>query len=403
MKRIMPRLEHTPVPRARAFDGPALLTQGFRPFFLLAGLWAPLALLLSLGAIRGEIALPTAFDPIAWHAHELMHGYAAAVIAGFLLTAIPNWTGRLPLQGLPLLALVLLWFAGRLALLTSSVIGILPAAALDVAFPAALVGVALREIVAGRNWRNLVPVAGVLVLLAANALSYAAAAGLVPAGLDRRLAIAVVVMLIALIGGRVVPSFSRNWLVKRGAVRLPASFGPIDRLALVVTLLAFAAWVAVPEHDVTAGALALAALLQLIRLLRWRGWATGREPLLWVLHLGYLWLPVGLALLAASHWLPVLPPAGALHALTAGAIATMTLAVMSRAILGHTGRELAAGPGLTAVFLLITLAAAARVAASLLAGGYDLLLAVAAGAWCLAYAIYLWQQGPMLLGRRPAG
>jgi len=398
----MTRLDHTPIPRYRAVAGPALLTQGFRPFFLAAGLWAVVALALSIGMIQGRLSLPTVFDPIAWHLHELIYGYAAAAIAGFLLTAIPNWTGRLPLQGWPLLWLVLLWLAGRVAMATSALIGAGPAAALDLGFLAALAVVALREIIVGRNWRNLVPIAGVLLLFAANLLLHAEAMALVESGgASHRLPIAVLVMLISLIGGRVTPSFTRNWLAKRGTPPLPATFGRLDQAAMLVSLLALGAWVALPEGTMTALALAAAALLQFVRLARWRGWASAPEPLLWILHVAYLWVPLGLALLSAAHWLPALPATGALHALTVGAIGTMTLAVMSRAILGHTGRPLSADAGLTAVYVLITLAAAGRVAATVWEAASGLLLSAAVAFWIASFLGFLILCGPMLLRRSP--
>ena len=382
--------------------GPALLALGFRPFFLFAGLWAPIELGLSLAMIRGHVVLPTAFDAVAWHVHEMLFGYVAAVFAGFLLTAIPNWTGRLPLRGLPLLALAVPWLAGRAAVATSGLIGAWPAAVIDVAFLLALAAVALREIAAGRNWRNL-PIVGAAVLLAlCNALSHAELMGLVESdGLAARLAIAVMISLIGLVGGRIVPSFTRNWLVKRGAARLPAAFGRFDRLTVAVTAMALLTWAAAPESLAGALLAAAAAALNLARLGRWRGLATGAEPLLWVMHLGYLWIPLGLALLALSHWLAAVPQSGAVHALTAGAIATMTMAVMSRATLGHSGRPLHAGAGLTAAYLLLTLAVVTRIAAALWSALQAPLLTVAATAWIAAFLFFMAICGPMLVTRPP--
>ena len=398
------RAGHTPIPRYRGQDGPAILAQGFRPFFMLAGLWAVFALVVSVAAFQGLIELPGEIDPIAWHAHELLFGFVAASIAGFLLTAIPNWTGHLPLQGMPLLFLVVLWAVGRAALLLSESVGPVAAAALDLAFLAAMVAVALREIVAGRNWRNLPVVALITLLLFANALFHAEALELIEAdGIGRRLAIATILTLITLIGGRVVPSFTRNWLVKRNVEPLPAAFGPFDKVTLVVTIATLLLWVAVPEDMLSAAFAGLAAVLNAVRLLRWRGYATSAEALLWVLHLGYAWIPVGLALLALSHWWTALPQSGALHALTAGAMGTMTLAVMSRAILGHTGRELTAGPGLVAAYLLITVAVAGRVASAVLDDFHTPLLWLAAVSWVGAFVAFLSVCGPMVVRRRSDG
>ena len=394
--------DHAPIPRTRSFTGPAVFSQGFRPFFLLAGLWAIAALALSIGMFQGWIGLPTAFGAVDWHFHEMLFGYVAAALAGFLLTAIPNWTGALPMQGAPLIGLVLLWIAGRVAVMGSDWIGAGAAAAIDLGFLAVLGGVTAREIVSGRNWRNLPPVLAIALFLVCNALSHAAALGLVDAdGVARRGGIAVVVMLITLIGGRIIPSFTRNWLVKRNAAALPASFGGFDRAALGITLAALGAWAVAADTTVAASLVALAAAANLVRLMRWQGFATRSEPLLWVLHLGYFWIPAGLALLAASLWWPSISSTAALHALTAGAFGTMTLAVMSRATLGHTGRALTAGPGLAAAFVLVTCAALARVLASLFDATALPLVTIAAASWIAAFLCYLMVCGPMFFAAKP--
>lgn len=390
-----------PVPRYRSHAGPALFAHGFRPFFLLAGLWAVAALALSFAWMMGWIVLPSSFGPVRWHVHEMLFGYVAAAMAGFLLTAIPNWTGRMPLQGWPLLALALLWLAGRVATTFSSPLGSWAAALADLSFPIVFAAAIAREIVVGRNWRNLAPVLAVLLFAVCNAFSHAAAAGLVETeGRELRLAIAVAVGLIVLIGGRIVPSFTRNWLAKRGAAALPAPFGWRDRAALGTALPALAAWAIVPGSALTGTLAGLAAACNLARLLGWRGLATWPEPLLWVLHVAYLWVPFGLGLVALGAWWHGFPPAAATHALTAGAIGGMTLAVMSRATLGHTGRPLHAGPGLTIAYVLVTLAALARIAAPLAGAMQVVLLTVAALAWTGAFLVFLGVCGPMLLIRR---
>jgi uncharacterized protein involved in response to NO len=218
------------IPRYRPFEGPALLRQGFRPFFLGAGIWSLATMLLWIPVLHGYVSIPTAFDPVGWHAHEMLFGFVVAAIAGFLLTAIPNWTGRMPLQGVPLAALVAAWLAGRAAVLGSAWIGGGTTAALDLSFLALLLAVVLREILAGRNWRNL-PIPVVLGgLLVANALTHADAVGLAATGqLGQRLSIAIVILLISLVGGRIIPSFTLNWLKKRGESNLPASFSALDR------------------------------------------------------------------------------------------------------------------------------------------------------------------------------
>jgi uncharacterized protein involved in response to NO len=321
------------IPRYRLHSGPAVLSAGFRPFFLLASLWAALAVPIWLIFFAGIGHVPTALSPVVWHVHEMIYGFGAATVAGFLLTAIPNWTGRMPLQGRPLAALVLLWIAGRVAVLFSARIGVDSAAVLDLAFPVVFLGVVAREIFAGRNWHNLPMLGALALLLLGNLLVHFEPVGIATtATLGNRLGVATLLMLISLVGGRIVPSFTRNWLAKqRPANSAPASFDYFDRTVLAVTVLALAVWVIMPEAAVAPWVELAAGLALGARLARWRGGATLREPLVWVLHLGYGWLSLGFLLLALDGIAPLLPQTTALHALTAGAIGTMTLAVMTRA------------------------------------------------------------------------
>jgi uncharacterized protein involved in response to NO len=387
------------IPRYRPFEGPALLRQGFRPFFLAAGLWALAAMTLWIAALQGYMALPTAFDPVAWHVHEMLFGFVVAAIAGFLLTAIPNWTGRMPLQGLPLALLVVVWLAGRLAVFGSEAIGAGTAAVLDLAFLALLLGVVLREILAGRNWRNLPMPVALAGLLAANALTHADAVGIAATGpLGQRLGIGIVILLISLVGGRIIPSFTLNWLKNRGEARLPARFGAPDRVALGLLAAALAAWVVAPESRV-AGAAMIGAGLAALSLARWCGHLTLVEPLVWSLHLGYVWVPIGLLLTGLSVLVPDMPQIAGLHALTAGAMGGMTLAVMTRATLGHTGRPLIADRWTAAAYLLVAAAAALRVAAPFSADGYLALLWAAGLAWCAAFGLFAVRFGRLLLTR----
>ena len=388
------------IPRYRPFDGPALLRQGFRPFFLGAGLWALAAMPLWILQVPGYVSIPTAFDPVGWHVHEMLFGFIVAAIAGFLLTAIPNWTGRMPLQGLPLTVLVGVWVAGRLAVGASAWIGAGIAAVLDLSFLMLLLGVVLREILAGRNWRNL-PMPVVLGgLLVANALMHADAVGLAATGpLGQRLGIGIVILLIGLVGGRIIPSFTLNWLKKRGELNLPASFGALDRGALGLTATALAIWVVVPESPISGAALIAAGGASLVRLARWRGDLTLAEPLVWSLHLGFAWVGVGLLLVGLSTFLPDVPLAAGLHALTVGAVGGMTLAVMTRAILGHTGRLLTADRWTAAIYLLIAAAGVLRVAAPFSADVYLPLLWASGLAWSAAFGLFVVHYGRRMLSR----
>lgn len=392
----------TSAERIRAWTGPVILSFGFRPFFLLAGIWATLAMALWLLMLGGQAPLPTAFDPFAWHAHEFVFGYLSAVIAGFLLTAVPNWTGRLPVVGWPLAGLVLLWLLGRAAVAVSGHLDSLVVAALDLAMPAALGLFLAREIVAGKNWRNL-PVLGLLtVFLLANAVFHAeAAAGEAASdGYGLRLGLAAVIMLIALIGGRIVPSFTRNWLAQRRATQLPVAFGRPDGAVLAITGAALVGFVLAPQGLITALLCALAGAANLWRLSRWQGRQAGPEPLLWVLHVAYACLGLGFLSVAAAA-AGLLPQAGARHIWLAGTIGLMTLAVMTRASLGHAGRPLHAGRGVTATYLALILAVMARFTAGLLPGQVWL-LHLAATLWILGFGGFAVIYWPILTRPRSA-
>lgn len=353
----------TSAEQMRAHRGPALLTGGFRPFFLFGAVWAAIAILLWIPTFEGHVVLPTAYAPIDWHVHELLFGYVAAAVAGFLLTAIPNWTGRLPVVGRPLAGLVGLWVAGRIAMLVSGPIGAIPAAIVDLAFLFVLVGITLREVAAGKNWRNLRVVGIVAVFALGNLLFHVEAIVSGAAAYGTRIGIAAAVMLVALIGGRVVPSFTANWLRPRGPGAMPVPFDRFDGVVIAASAIALASWVALPEARAVGAVLLGAGLLQTARLWRWAGWRTMGESLVLVLHVAYLFVPLGFLLLGATLLgvLPI-PASAALHAWTVGALGLMTLAIMTRASLGHTGRMLTAGRGQQIVYAGAVIAALARIA-----------------------------------------
>jgi uncharacterized protein involved in response to NO len=394
------------IPRYSVHAGLPLLSAGFRPFFLLSAVWACIGIPLWLAQYGGTTQLPTVLPQSVWHAHEMTFGFAAATVAGFMLTAIPNWTGRMPLQGVRLGLLVLAWLAGRIGVLFSADIGAPAAAVFDLLFLMAFLGAIAREIIAGRNWRNLPMLAALGLLLLGNVLVHLEALGLAEtAPLGNQLGIATLLLLISVVGGRIIPSFTRNWLAKhRPDVRAPAAFAWFDRTVMALTAVALVAWLLIPDAVVTSGLCLAAGLAQWTRLARWRGLATLREPLLWVLHLGYGWLGVGFCLLGLKEVLPWLPPFVALHALTVGAIGTMTLAVMTRATLGHTGRPLVAGAGTTTIYALVTAAALCRLLAPFAGAQYLPALCVAGFAWSAAFGLFVMLYlRPLALPRVPRG
>ena len=260
----------------------------------------------------------------------------------------------------------------------------------------------LIEIWSGANWRNL-PIVGLcLLLLAGNAVFHAVAAqnGAAASGIGGRLGAAALVMLLSVIGGRVVPSFTRNWLARRGTGRLPTSINRYDEVTLAVSGLALAGWILMPVHSFTAAGLALAGLLQAIRLLRWAGYRTFAEPLVVVLHLAYAFVPVGFLLLAAAWLTPSVPALVGMHAWMTGAVGLMTLAMMTRASLGHTGRELRAGRAETTIFGMALLAVLTRIAAGLT--GQTWMLDLSGLAWIGAFGLYAVAYWPVLTRPRVA-
>jgi len=388
----------TAAPRPRVYQGWPLLASGFRPFFLLGSIYAGLAVLVWLPVFYGELTLTSAFGPRDWHVHEMLYGYLPAVITGFLFTAIPNWTGRLPIQGTPLLALVIVWIAGRLAVTLSAETGWLVAMLVDASFLALVAAAAAREILAGRNWRNLAVVMLVLLLLAGNVAFHFEAhfRGAAEGGI--RIGIAVVVLLISLIGGRIIPSFTRNWLVRENPGRLPVPFGRFDMIVVAISAPALLSWVVDASGLLAGAALALTGLLHLARLGRWAGDRTWRERLLLILHVGYAFVPLGFLLNAVSAF--GLVPAGAgIHAWMAGAAGIMTLAVMSRATLGHTGQRLTASAATQLIYAAIIAAALARICAAIDPVHYGPLLHLAAFAWAAAFLGFSISFGRLLTGR----
>jgi uncharacterized protein involved in response to NO len=387
---------------ARLSPALTVFAYGFRPFFLLAGLHAALSLLAWVGVLQGWIDAPAGWPPATLHGHEMIFGFAPAALAGFMLTAVPSWTKAGPVRGWRLALLVSIWLAGRAA----AAAGADPVVytVLDLAFLPSLAACVAPGILGTSSKRNAVLLVILAAIWIANAGAHASVlgAGFVSARWGHEFGLALFVLLIALIGGRIIPPFTIGGTRMAGRPVEIAATPRLDRAVMITT----AAWAASLALDLPAIAVAIAAALAAIangaRLLHWRTLATLRIPLVCVLHVGYGWLVLGLAA-AAGAWIELWPKPVALHALGAGGVATMILAVMSRASLGHTGRKLVAAPLTSAAYLLVTLGAAARVIASVLEGDTQMLVAGAGLAWAAGFVLYLAVYIPILVRPRADG
>ncbi|BAI76101.1 nnrS protein (plasmid) [Azospirillum sp. B510] len=387
-------------------DGPTipiLFQYGFRFFFLASGVAAVGLLAAWLGVLVTGEWPDHAPGAGAWHAHEMLFGMVVAAVAGFLLTAVPSWTGTKAVAGAPLMALAALWVAGRVAVFPWTGMPEPVAAVIDLAFLPGL-GVALaRPLVAAGKWRNSAFLILLALMTVANLLIHLDWLELLDGGTEAGLALGlgIVLMMVTVIGGRILPAFTRNGLGKAGlALR---SWPLVERSTLALTLLLVPATMLAPDSVVT-GLIALAAAVaHAVRLAGWRGWKVWRSPILWILHVGYLWVPVALGLRGLQA-LAGLPAAAGIHALTVGAFATLILAVMSRASLGHTGRPLVVSRLTVAAYALLTVAAVARTASPLLPVEWVWAALQWSGyAWVAAFTLYLAAYAPILLAPRADG
>ena len=378
--------------------GMALFALGFRPFFLAAGVYAVLLMGLWLAVFKGSMGIGTLPPPI-WHGHEMLFGFAVAVIAGFLLTAAQNWTGIPMPSGRPLAALFLLWLAGRVGFLLPG----LPAglvALVDLSFLPLLALALALPIHKAKQLHNYPFPILLLALTAANALVHLQALGWTStARLGLYLATYVVVAIMVVMGGRVIASFTDNKLGTRAR-----RWNLIERLVLPITLGALLAALIAPESLVTVLLTAAAAIVHATRLTGWytrKYWAV---PLLWILHLGYAWITLGFVLLALSAAGMGAAAVSALHAFTAGGIGVLTLGMMARVSLGHTGRLLEAAPVMTLAFVAINLAALIRVVLPLFfPATYAMGMAIAGLVWMAAFGVFVVVYAPKLLRPRADG
>lgn len=382
----------------------ALLDLGLRPFFLGAGLCAGLALPWWLAVYLGYLTPVTGWPPMLQHAHEMVFGFGAAAVAGFLLTATPNWTKTRPVQGLPLAALAGLWLLGRVAFYVPG----LPPAALatvDVAFLPALALTLLPALRQGKR-KNFAFEAWLVVLALANLACHLEVLGLVGGlfGPAMRAGVYGLVMLVVILAGRVIPGFTGNALRLAGQAHATHTHPGVELAAKATALAALAADTLGLPAPLTGALAAAAALLLLLRMRGWRSLQTLGQPIVWILHAGHLWLVVAMGCLAASHLGTSVPSTLALHAFTAGVIGTMVLAIMTRASLGHTGRPLRVHGAITAAYVLVTVGALARVFGPLLAAPHGrTAIALGGSAWAVGYLLFSWVYAPILLGPRADG
>ena len=381
----------------------ALFEYGFRTFFLLAGLHGAVIIPVWVAVVFGRLELSVEME-VSWHAHQMVYGFAAAGLAGFLLTAVPSWTGTPARRGAPLMGLAAFWLAGRIGMTFPAAFTPWLAAVLDLAFIPALAAAILGPLVAAGKPRNLVLLVPLAVFWVGDAAMQAQFVGLAEdtAGDGARVGIDVLLLLITVIGGRIVPVFTANALQAADVDASPRSMPTLDRLAIAAIALLVVGEAATGMSPVTGAVALAAAVLNAARLAGWRSeWALN-SPILWVLHLGYAWLIVGLALKAAAALTDIVPDTAALHALTVGAIATMLLAVMSRAGLGHTGRPLKARPATVGAYVLVTVSALLRIGATVVPGFYSELLTASGAVWSLAFLLFLFVYVPILTLPRPA-
>ncbi|MFA9440744.1 NnrS family protein [Uliginosibacterium sp. sgz301328] len=377
--------------------GCALFALGFRPFYLLAAIGALLLIPTWVAGVSGALAFSPAVPMLVWHGHEMVFGFAVAVIIGFLYTAARNWTGLATPRNGALAALCLLWLAGRVTMLTGP---LWLAAAVNLAFlPAASIPLA-RVLIRARARRNYFVLGILTALWLADATLFGTFFGWVDmAFLDiLHAAIAVITLLETVIGGRIIPGFTAN-----ATKQTTARHAPLDQAAILFTALALLGWALQVAPEIAGILAVVAALLQIWRSSLWRPLATLRHPLLWSLHVSHGWIAAAL-LLIASQGLGLVNDSVVTHTLTVGAMAGLILAMITRTALGHTGRMLRAGPAETAIYSSIVVAVLARVVPPLVwPEQYLHGLWLAAAAWSAAFALYLWRYAPMLWRPRADG
>ena len=383
------------------YTGPLIFSFGFRPFFLAGALTAFLVPVVTALSFSGIWHPNFAGNILAWHGHEMVYGYLSAVVAGFILTAVPNWTGGPPILGARLMALTALWVIGRISMLIGGEWSGIITAIVDSSFLFILSAILWREIIAGKNWRNAPVCVLILSLAVANAIWHYDILQGAGGQFGLKLGLSIIAILIGLIGGRIIPSFTRNWLAKNQIGVSVAQFSRFDKVALVALALGLLLWLISPMTMITGLVLLAAGTVNLLRLLRWNGRFSLGEPLILILHIGYFWFALSIVLMGISNLAPSLvTESSALHALTAGAMGVMTLAVMTRATRGHTGRPLSADTVTTLIFALINLGAILRVCAPALPDHFGTMIFLSSLFWSGGFLLFLLVYGQYLFSEK---
>ncbi|MDD1607500.1 MAG: NnrS family protein [Methylococcaceae bacterium] len=384
----------------KIFDTP-LFNLGFRAFFALAGLSALLLILLWNAMFKGSLSLSNYFAPNEWHAHEMLLGYSVAVMAGFLLTAVKNWTGQPTATGDKLAGLCLLWLYGRLLPFYSGLLPDALIALVDFAFLPVLAYQVSQPIMKSKNYRNLVFIGILLLLALGNGLIHADKLGLMEnsAATGLQLVIATIILLILVIAGRVFPFFTERGLTGVLIIKKPL----LEGLAIGSAALVFALQLMQVSGTLLAIAAVAAGVINIARVACWYNGKIWYVPLLWVLYVGYGWLILGFLFTALSAY-TVVSASLALHAFTLGGIGILTLGMMARVALGHTGRVMKASNAIALAFVLLNLAAVFRVLLPMaLPDWYNGLVYLATLSWLAAFALFVFVYAPILTTARADG
>lgn len=388
--------EPQPMASPNSLEKHPFLALGFRPFYLLAAAFAAVSVPVWLLRYFGYLPQLVHID-LNWHVHEMVFGFAVTVVIGFLFTAGRNWTGLWTPRGRHLALLALLWVAGRIAMLTSPVL----AAVVDLAFVPLAAWPLYVVLKRSGNRRNMILVVMLALLTTANALYHGAANGwlAISSLVPLEAAILVIVMIESIIAGRILPNFTANAVPGVKPVTNPMR----DKIIIVTTALACLAWAAQMPPVLVASLALAAAVSQLLRLSGWKSFSTLHNPLLWILHVSYAWIPVGFALLGLAA-VGVVTNSAAFHVLAVGSMGGLIIGMITRTTLGHTGRMLKSGRMETAMYLLVQAGVLARLVAALDGGAWrNPALAIAAACWATAFALYLVKYVPYLMAARIDG